>query len=134
MHVDDKNFFLKQTKHQDRKLKNAYAIDIDLTHGDELQLGHFKIRILHTPGHTPGSICLHINNCLFSGDTLFVGDAGRTDLPGGNLDTLIQSIKSQIIPLHPETLIYPGHDYGDTPVSTIGREINENIYITDFIL
>ncbi|MCP3874392.1 MAG: MBL fold metallo-hydrolase [Desulfobacteraceae bacterium] len=133
MHVDDKDFFLKKTEHQDIKIKKNYAIDIDLHHCDELQLGNFKIKIIHTPGHTPGSICLYISNCLFSGDTLFVGGAGRTDLPGGDLDGLIQSIKNQIIPLPPDTIVYPGHDYGDTPVSTIGREIKKNIYITDFI-
>lgn len=121
MHADDRLFFREAT------------VDIALHHDDTLTVGTLKIKVIHTPGHTPGSICLYTGNRLFSGDTLFVGDAGRTDLPGGNLDTLIHSIKTRIITLPPDTRIYPGHDYGDTPVSTIGREIQENIYITDFI-
>ena len=133
MHVDDKLFFQKQSALKDSRARDAYAIDIDLHHNDIFQVGTLKIKVIHTPGHTPGSVCLHINNRLFSGDTLFVGNAGRTDLPGGNLDTLIHSIEKRIIPLQPDTILYPGHDYGDTPVSTIGREIKENIYITDFI-
>ncbi|MCD4722586.1 MAG: MBL fold metallo-hydrolase [Desulfobacula sp.] len=133
MHIDDKLFFQELSSLQDSGTRAAYTIDIDLHHNDILQVGTLKIKVIHTPGHTPGSVCLYINNSLFSGDTLFVGNAGRTDLPGGNLDTLIHSIEKRIIPLSPDTILYPGHDYGDTPVSTIGREIKENIYITDFI-
>jgi len=133
MHLDDKLFFKKQTAFQNNEIKKAYAIDIELGHNDILLAGTLKIKIIHTPGHTPGSVCLYIHNYLFSGDTLFVGNAGRTDMPGGDLDTLIHFIKNRIIPLPLDTILYPGHDYGDTPVSTIGREIKENIYITDFI-
>ncbi|MCJ7596721.1 MAG: MBL fold metallo-hydrolase [Desulfobacterales bacterium] len=71
---------------------------------------------------------------LFTGDTLFVGAAGRTDLTGGSLETLIESIEKKILPLPGETVIWPGHNYGDTPTSTIAREMEENVYITDFIL
>ncbi len=134
MHIDDRAFFQKQVENQDNKTKKTYAVDIDLHHNDQLQIGSFKMKIIHTPGHTPGSICLYIGNCIFTGDTLFVGDAGRTDLPGGNLDTLVLSIKNNLICLPPDTIVYPGHDYGDTPVSTIGQEIKNNIYITDFIV
>ena len=133
MHVDDTLFFQKQTAFQNEAVKKAYAIDIVLQHGDVLTVGTLEIKILHTPGHTPGSVCLHIDNSLFSGVTLFVGNAGRTDLPGGNLDTLIHSIQTRLIPLPLDTILYPGHDYGSTPTSTIGREIKENIYITDFL-
>jgi len=123
MHVDDKLFYKEK----------ALSIDIDLHHEDILTVGTLDIKVLHTPGHTPGSICLYVANCLFSGDTLFVGNADRTDLPGGNLSTLIRSIQENVITLPPDTILYPGHDYGITPFSTIGREIQENIYITDFI-
>ncbi len=123
MHVDDKLFY------KDKGL----AIDMDLHHGDILTVGTLEIKIIHTPGHTPGSICLYAHNCLFSGDTLFVGSAGRTDLPGGSFPTLIRSIQERIITLPPDTFLYPGHDYGIRPFSTIGQEIQENIYITDFM-
>ena len=123
MHVADQAFY---------KAKGL-AIDIGLHDGDILTVGRLEIKIIHTPGHTPGSICLYVGDCLFSGDTLFVGNAGRTDLPGGNLDTLIRSIQERIIVLPPDTRLYPGHDYGATPFSTIGREMEDNIYITDFM-
>jgi hydroxyacylglutathione hydrolase len=71
---------------------------------------------------------------LFTGDTLFVGAAGRTDLIGGSLNTLIQSIEKKLIVLPKQTIVWPGHDYGESPSSTIGREMEENPYITDFIL
>ena len=90
--------------------------------------------MLHTPGHTPGSACFLVNGHLFTGDTLFVGAAGRTDLTGASLDTLIASIENKILSLPKDTVIWPGHDYGETPSSTLEREMQENIYITDFIL
>lgn len=133
MHVDDKLFFQKQTAFQDDDVKKAYDIDVELHHDDVLTVGTLDIKVLHTPGHTPGSACLSIDNCLFSGDTLFVGNAGRTDLPGGHFKTLIHSIQTRLVPLPPDTILYPGHDYGVTPLSTMGREIKENIYITDFM-
>jgi len=134
MHVDDKLFFQKKTASQDTTIKKAYTVDIDLHHEDVLCVGTLKIKIIHTPGHTPGSICLFVNNVLFSGDTLFVGNAGRTDLPGGDIATLLHSIENRIISLPLDTQLFPGHDYGATPFSSIGREIKENIYITDFVL
>jgi glyoxylase-like metal-dependent hydrolase (beta-lactamase superfamily II) len=109
-------------------------VDIHLKDGDVLDVGHLKIEVLHTPGHTPGSVCFLTEGHLFTGDTLFVGAAGRTDLTGASLDTLIESIKEKLLSLPRETVVWPGHDYGDTPTSTIGREMQENIYITDFIL
>jgi glyoxylase-like metal-dependent hydrolase (beta-lactamase superfamily II) len=75
-----------------------------------------------------------VDGHLFTGDTLFVGAAGRTDLTGASLDTLIESIEKKILTLPKETVIWPGHDYGETPSSTLERERQENIYITDFIL
>jgi glyoxylase-like metal-dependent hydrolase (beta-lactamase superfamily II) len=134
MHMDDKAFFKNHTLFQNDDIKAAYHIDVDLHHNDTITVGALDIRIIHTPGHTPGSVCLYVNSCLFTGDTLFVGDAGRTDLPGGNLKTLIQSIKNRILPLPVDTIIFPGHNYGETQTSTLEREIKENIYITDFIL
>lgn len=108
--------------------------DIRLKDGDLLKIGKLEIRVIHTPGHSPGSVCFLIAGNLFTGDTLFVGDVGRSDLTGGSFASLIQSIKERIIVLPPETVINPGHDYGETPTSTLAWEMRENPYITDFIL
>ena len=108
--------------------------DIKLKDGDILEVGSLNIEVIHTPGHTPGSVCYLVGENLFTGDTLFVGAAGRTDLIGGSLDTLIKSIENKLIVLPKQTIVWPGHDYGESPSSTIGREMEENLYITDFIL
>jgi glyoxylase-like metal-dependent hydrolase (beta-lactamase superfamily II) len=108
--------------------------DFTFVDGERLKVGTLEIEVLHTPGHTPGSVCFRVADNLFTGDTLFVGDVGRTDLAGGSLETLLKSLETKIIGLPPETVVWPGHPYGDTPTSTIGRERAENPYITDFIL
>ena len=89
--------------------------------------------MIHTPGHTPGGLCLLGDGNLFTGDTLFVGSGGRTDLPGANLQTMLQSIK-KLMALPDETIVWPGHHYGDTPTSTIGREKKTNVYVVEFDL
>jgi hydroxyacylglutathione hydrolase len=94
--------------------------------GDQLVFGNYNLRIIHTPGHSPGSICLYVDGNLFTGDSLFVGAAGRVDLPGGDFTTLLESLLSKIAVLPDETIIWPGHDYGDSITSTIGREKKEN--------
>ncbi|MCM8778130.1 MAG: MBL fold metallo-hydrolase [Candidatus Omnitrophica bacterium] len=77
--------------------------------GDILKAGEISFQIIHTPGHTPGSICLKCGDILFTGDTLFCGGYGRTDLPGGSEETLFKSIRNKLLLLPDETLIYPGH-------------------------
>lgn len=106
--------------------------DVLLNDGDVIPFGNSELTVLHTPGHSPGGICLYSGNNLFTGDTLFVGAVGRTDLPGGSLDILLKSIKEKILTLPDDTIIWPGHDYGKSPTSTIAREKKQNIYITDF--
>lgn len=108
-------------------------IDRLVRDGDHLPVGRLDFLVLHTPGHTPGSICLYTPGHLFTGDTLFVDNAGRTDLPGGSLDTLVTSIQTKILPLPDDTIIWPGHDYGDTPTATLGDQKQTNPYITDFL-
>ncbi len=108
------------------------AIDRQVRDGDRLPVGEIEFTVLHTPGHTPGSICLYTPGHLFTGDTLFVDDAGRTDLPGSSLTALIDSIQHKILLLPDETVIWPGHDYGDTPNSTLAEQKVNNPYITDF--
>jgi hydroxyacylglutathione hydrolase len=107
-------------------------VDWAVRDGDLIAFGQETLKVIHTPGHTPGGICLYGRNNLFTGDTLFVGAVGRTDLPGGSLETLLQSLKDKIITLPDETVVRPGHDYGDQPTSTIGREKKTNPYLTDF--
>lgn len=97
--------------------------------GDLLKFGNYTLKIIHTPGHSPGSICILIDNNLFTGDSLFVGAAGRVDVPGGDFTTLIESLADKIAVLPDETVIWPGHDYGDSKTTTIGREKMENPYL-----
>jgi glyoxylase-like metal-dependent hydrolase (beta-lactamase superfamily II) len=105
-----------------------------LEDGQELALGELTVRVIHTPGHTPGSVCYLVGGNLFTGDTLFVGAVGRTDLEGASMDELLASIEHKILPLPDDTVILPGHDYGETPTSTLAWERRENPFITDFIL
>jgi len=136
IHEKEKEFFSKKEIQEEIKkelgIDAELIVDKELKDGEELPLGDKKIRVIHTPGHSPGSSCFLIENNLFTGDTLFVGAAGRTDLVGGSLDQLISSLK-KLIELPPDTIVWPGHDYGERPYSTIGDEKKENLYITDFI-
>jgi glyoxylase-like metal-dependent hydrolase (beta-lactamase superfamily II) len=93
-----------------------------LRDGDTVSTGDIVFTIIHTPGHTPGGICLLYNGQLFTGDTLFAGSIGRTDLPGGSMSALIAAIHERLLTLPDETAVYPGHD-GRT---TIGDERREN--------
>jgi hydroxyacylglutathione hydrolase len=106
--------------------------DVLVADGQRLPLGEGEALVLHTPGHSPGGICLYFPGQLFTGDTLFVGAAGRTDLPGASLAQLLTSLEEKIMPLPDETRIWPGHDYGETPTSTLGEEKLNNPYLTDF--
>ncbi len=115
-------------------LSPAPPVDIRIRDGSRLSLGELTLEFIHTPGHTPGAVCVLADNHLFTGDTLFVGAIGRTDLPGGSMATLLKSIEQKLLPLPGETVVWPGHDYGDQPTSTLAREKETNPYITDFIL
>ena len=106
--------------------KGSPGADCALKDGDTISIGKTELKIIHTPGHTPGSICIYTEGHLFTGDTLFVGAVGRTDLPGGSAATLLSSIREKLYTLPDETIVWPGHDYGDSPFSTIGREKAEN--------
>ena len=101
--------------------------DVLLQAGDEIQLGHTLLQVLHVPGHAPGHIALysHQDQCCFVGDVLFQGSIGRTDLPGGDHAVLLQSIYQQLWPLGDEVVIYPGHG----SVTTIGAEKSHNPFL-----
>jgi hydroxyacylglutathione hydrolase len=135
MHAVDDEFFGRPQNQQFARVM-GFALsppaDIRVQDGDELHFGPITMRFLHTPGHTPGACCILIDGNLFTGDTLFVGAVGRTDLPGSSFTQLLESLKNKIMPLPPETIVWPGHDYGDRPHSTIGHELASNPYITDF--
>lgn len=123
-----------------RALKQAFAgaktvayklsrgqTDVKVDDGDELKIGDVTIQVIYTPGHTQDGICLLINKeKLLTGDTLFVGECGRTDLPGGSPRQLYQSLFGKILKLPDAVEVYPGHDYGATPSSTVGYERQNN--------
>ncbi len=108
-------------------IKNSSIKIIKLKDTDEIEVGNLKIKVIHTPGHSPGSICLLAENKLITGDTLFVNAIGRVDLPGGDALKLFESLQ-KLKKLEDDIGIYPGHDYGDVPFSTIGREKKNNPY------
>ena len=97
-----------------------------LKDGDVVRMGATGLTVLHTPGHTPGGICLYSPGHLFTGDTLFVGAVGRTDLNGGDTRQLIEAIHTKIYTLPGETIVWPGHNYGDTPTTTIKEQKKSN--------
>ncbi len=99
--------------------------DVRLRDKEVINLGTVDVTVMHTPGHSPGSICLMAEDRLFTGDTLFVGSCGRTDLPGGD-DSEFKKTMQRLRNLDDSVVIYPGHNYGDTIVSTIGREKQYN--------
>lgn len=100
-----------------------------LEDGQELQVGSLRFSVLHTPGHSPGSVCLFGQGYLVTGDTLFIDAVGRTDLPGGDMNILQKSLKEIILPLPDETIVLPGHDYGPKPTDTLGNQKKTNPYL-----
>jgi glyoxylase-like metal-dependent hydrolase (beta-lactamase superfamily II) len=102
--------------------------------GDVLELGRLRVRLLHTPGHTPGSQCFLVEEPgrparLVSGDTLFLGSCGRVDLPGGDPEALYRSLHGVLKRLPDETLLFPGHLYSAEPRSTLGEEKRTNPFL-----
>lgn len=99
--------------------------DLLLKDGDRIKAGTLEFEVIETPGHTKGSVSLLVNGVLFTGDTLFAGSIGRTDLPGGSFDEIIRSIKEKLLVFPDETVVYPGHG----PESTIGDEKKYNPFL-----
>jgi len=98
--------------------------DIYLAGGDEIAIGKMRFKVLHTPGHSPGGICLYGEGVIFTGDTIFAGSVGRTDFPGGSMSELKSSF-SRILSLPPETRIFPGHG----PLTTVKKENEFNFFV-----
>ena len=96
----------------------SFTPDGSLDDGEVFNIGEYKVSVIHTPGHSPGGICLFSSGAVFTGDTLFAGSIGRTDFPGGDYNSLIKCVVAKIFPLGDDLRIYPGHG----PPSTIGQE------------
>ena len=101
--------------------------DITVKDGDYIEFGKSKLKIIHTPGHSKDSICLIGDGKIFSGDTLFVGNCGRVDLPGGSASELYHSLFDILYSLDDNLIMYPGHNYGNTETSTLGQEKITNL-------
>lgn len=100
--------------------------NVTVEDGSTIKLGNISIKVIYTPGHSKDSICLLTENKLFTGDTLFVGNCGRVDLPGGSASELYDSLFGKLVKLDDNIEVYPGHDYGSKPVSTVGDEKKTN--------
>lgn len=106
--------------------KSPPPLEHPLADGDEITVGTLAFRVMHTPGHSPGSVCFHCGAHLFTGDTLFAGSVGRTDFEGGSAEALMMSIKERILTLPEDTRLYPGHE----SETTIAQERRHNPFIT----
>jgi len=113
----------KIVQHNNSRLEKHVAV----SDGDVIEIGSVRLRVLYTPGHSKDSICLMLDNQLiFTGDTLFVGNCGRTDLPGSDPEEMYHSLFDLLGKLDDKLIVYPGHNYGSTPTSTIGQEKKTN--------
>lgn len=131
MHAADELFFNKpevKTYFSMLGLAPSPPADIQVVDGDEIVIGEVILKVIHTPGHTPGGMCLYNAPDLLTGDTLFVGGLGRSDFPGGSHQELLTSIRSRLLVLPPETVVWPGHGYGGSR-STIGDEMRSNPFL-----
>ncbi len=126
-HIEGNNLVARATgakiiMHESSRLRK----DIAVKDGDTIEIGALKAKVIHTPGHCPDHICILVDGKLLTGDLLFVGECGRTDLPGSNPGDMYESLFHKILPLQDSIEVYPGHDYGSRPSSTIGYERKNN--------
>lgn len=115
-------FFGMSIEFMSRRSKNFRTV----TDGEELRVGKIPLKVIHTPGHTPGSQCFLVEGNLISGDTLFVDACGRVDLPGGNPEMMWRSLTQKLCALDDATVLYPGHNYGRCPSDTMGEQKRTN--------
>ena len=136
-HVNGVEEFLEQFpdakiyvhKQESRFLPKESANIVAVSAADKVTLGDLEIQFIHTPGHTPGSQCFLVRDKLVSGDTLFIGACGRCDLPGGNPEQMYHSLTQKLMKLPEETVIYPGHNYADSPSSTLKEQKQGNPFM-----
>jgi glyoxylase-like metal-dependent hydrolase (beta-lactamase superfamily II) len=105
----------------------AHTPDVLLAGGESIEVAGIEFDVLSVPGHSPAHLAYHADGCLFSGDVLFAGSVGRTDLPGADWDTLLSSIRSLVNALPPDTIVYPGHG----PATTLGEELERNPFLAE---
>jgi glyoxylase-like metal-dependent hydrolase (beta-lactamase superfamily II) len=133
MHKLDEEMFNSPMGHQMAR-QWGFAIsppaDITVEDGEKIVVGDISLEVIHTPGHSPGGMCLYSQGHVFTGDTLFVGAIGRTDLPGASHQQFMQSIQERLLTLPGETIVWPGHDYGVRPTSTIDIEKQTNPWLS----
>ena len=111
------------------RAKSSPPADMTVKEGDMIQVGKVGLKVIHTPGHSPGGMSLYIDEMVFTGDSLFVGSVGRTDFPGSSWDELEASIRKKLYVLPGDTVVFPGHNYGPTPTSTIQYEKRHNPFV-----
>lgn len=109
--------------------KPSPPADLIVRDGDVIKVGNTSLVVLHTPGHSPGSMSLYTEGIVFTGDTLFVEGVGRTDFPGSSWSTMYEAIQEKLFTLPDGTKVLPGHNYGRTPTSTIGHEKKYNPFL-----
>lgn len=105
--------------------------DVSVDDGDVLQVGKVSVKVLYTPGHSLDSVCLWVDGRVLTGDTLFIGECGRTDMPGGSAEQLYHSLFGNLLRLDDEVMVFPGHDYGPKPFSTMGEQRRTNYVLED---
>ncbi len=129
IHPDDREILASLKEHTRMflgiEVPDPPRADGYVNEGDEIRVGNYRVSVLHTPGHSPGSVCYHVGNLLFSGDTLFRASIGRTDGPGGDAKKIVESIHSKLFTLPDDTQVLPGHG----PATSIGYEKEHNPFV-----
>ncbi len=116
-------------KHDAEFVKPGGPHRVKVDNGEEISVGNVKIKMIHTPGHTPGSQCFQVRNHLVSGDTLFIKGCGRCDLPGGDPEQMYYTLTQKLMPMDDNIILLPGHNYAEKPQSTLGEEKKENPFL-----
>ena len=115
----------KDVPYMDYSHDNIKSVD----DGQTLKIGDVEITCIHTPGHTPGSQCFHVQDRLVSGDTLFIGACGRCDLPGGDAKEMYYTLTQRLMKFDDSTILCPGHNYAEKSISTMGEQKKTNPYL-----
>ncbi len=110
---------------------SAARKDVAVDDGDVLEVGKVRVKVLYTPGHSLDGVCLLVDGKVLTGDTLFIGECGRTDLPGGSAERLYHSLFDKLLRLDDGIVVFPGHDYGSKPFSTLGEQRRTNYVLEE---